>query len=180
VALMARWLAIDLGDKRTGFAAGDEIVRLVQPLFVAEAPSRAAQLKAALRAIDEYGPNGVVIGLPYNMDGTEGPRAKLVRAFADELRAALPAFPRVAIEFHDERLSSFAAEERLNRSGRTHGEKKALRDALAACAILEEFLAARCGPAGGGRAGDDEGHGWDRGEDRGDADDEDDLGADDR
>jgi RNase H-fold protein (predicted Holliday junction resolvase) len=47
------------------------------------------------------------------------------------------------VEFHDERLSSFAAEERLKRTGRTHGEKKALRDALAACAILEDFLAAQ-------------------------------------
>ena len=44
--------------------------------------------------------------------------------------------------YQDERLSSFAAEEKLNRTGRTHGEKKALRDALAACAILEDFLRA--------------------------------------
>jgi len=138
-----RYLAIDLGDKRTGFAAGDDVVGLVQPLAVVEAPSRAAQLQASLKAIDEYGPNAVVIGLPFNMDGTEGPRARLVREFAAELSARLPRFPRVAIEFHDERLSSFAAEERLKRTGRTHGEKKALRDALAACAILEDFLASR-------------------------------------
>ena len=138
-----RYLAIDLGDKRTGFAAGDDVVGLVQPLAVVEAPSRAAQLQASLKAIDEYGPNAVVIGLPFNMDGTEGPRARLVREFAAELAARLPRFPRVAIEFHDERLSSFAAEERLQRPGRTHGEKKALRDALAACAILEAWLAAR-------------------------------------
>jgi len=138
-----RYLAIDLGDRRTGFAAGDDVVGLVQPLAVVEAPGRASQLKASLEAIDEYGPNAVVIGLPFNMDGTEGPRAKLVREFAAELAAQLPRFPRVAIEFHDERLSSFAAEERLKRTGRTHGEKKALRDALAACAILEDFLASR-------------------------------------
>jgi putative Holliday junction resolvase len=74
------------------------------------------------------------------MDGTEGPRAKLVREFAAELAAQLPRFPRVEIAFQDERLSSFAAEERLARTGRTHGEKKALRDALAACAILEDYL----------------------------------------
>ena len=135
-----RYLAIDLGDKRTGFAAGDDVVGLVQPLAVVEAPSRTAQLQASLKAIDEYGPNAVVIGLPFNMDGTEGPRARLVREFAAELAAQLPRFPRVAIEFHDERLSSFAAEERLKRTGRTHGEKKALRDALAACAILEAWL----------------------------------------
>ena len=50
------------------------------------------------------------------------------------------------LEFQDERLSSFAAEEKLNNTGRTHGEKKALRDALAACAILEDFLRARREP----------------------------------
>ncbi len=140
-----RYLAIDLGDKRTGFAAGDDVVGLVQPISVVEAPTRALQLKASLKTIEEYGPNSVVIGLPFNMDGTEGPRAKLVRAFAAELEAMLPKFPRVTLEFHDERLSSFAAEEKLNRTGRTHGEKKALRDALAACAILEDFLRVKRG-----------------------------------
>jgi len=138
-----RYLAIDLGDRRTGFAAGDDVVGLVQPLAVVEAPTRALQLKAALKAIDEHGPDRVVVGLPLNMDGSEGPRAKLVREFAAELAAQMPRFPRVAIEFHDERLSSFAAEQKLNRTGRTHGEKKALRDALAACAILEDFLASQ-------------------------------------
>ena len=84
-----------------------------------------------------------MLGLPFNMDGTEGPRAKLVREFAAELTAQFPRHSRMKVEFHDERLSSFAAEERLKRTGRTHGEKKALRDALAACAILEDFLAAQ-------------------------------------
>ncbi|MFM1803882.1 MAG: putative Holliday junction resolvase [Planctomycetota bacterium] len=144
-----RYLAIDLGDKRTGFAAGDDVVGLVQPLFVAEAGTQALQLKAAMKAIDEYGPDRIVLGLPYNMDGTEGPRAKLVRAFAEELgrrlREEYGAHTRMKVEFHDERLSSFAAEERLKRTGRTHGEKKALRDALAACAILEDFLAVQRG-----------------------------------
>ena len=161
-----RYLAIDLGDKRTGFAAGDDIVGLVQPLHVAEAHTRALQLKASVKAVEEYGPDRIVLGMPYNMDGTEGPRARMVREFAVELEAAVKAalgpYTRVRIEFHDERLSSFAAEQRLNRTGRTHGEKKALRDALAACAILEDFLQARRGavPAdGGGGAGHvDEGH----------------------
>lgn len=149
-----RYLAIDLGDKRTGFASGDDVVGIVQPLAVVEAPTRELQLKASLRTIDEYGPNRVVIGLPYNMDGSEGPRAKLVREFAAELAARLPRFPRVEISFQDERLSSFAAEERLARTGRTHGEKKALRDALAACAILEDHLRALRGDAGGGAMDD--------------------------
>ena len=144
-----RYLAIDLGDKRTGFAAGDDVVGLVQPLSVVEAHTRALQLRAALRAIDEYGPDRIVLGLPFNMDGTEGPRAKLVREFAAALEAAFRAdrgpHARFALDFHDERLSSFDAEERLKRTGRTHGEKKALRDALAACAILEDFLRTKRG-----------------------------------
>jgi putative Holliday junction resolvase len=144
-----RYLAIDLGDKRTGFAAGDDVVRLVQPLAVVEAPTRALQVRASMRAIDDYGPDAIVLGLPFNMDGTEGPRAKLVREFAAELEKAFRTdrgpHARFALHFHDERLSSFDAEERLKRTGRTHGEKKALRDALAACAILEDFLRARRG-----------------------------------
>ena len=144
-----RYLAIDLGDKRTGFAAGDDVIGLVQPLSVVEAHTRALQLRAALRAIDEYGPDRIVLGLPFNMDGTEGPRAKLVREFAAELEKAFRAergpHARFSLDFHDERLSSFDAEERLKRTGRTHGEKKALRDALAACAILEDFLRAKRG-----------------------------------
>ncbi len=141
-----RYLTIDLGDKRTGFAAGDDVLYLVQPLAVVQAPSRKAQLDAAERMIDEYGPDVVVIGMPYNMDGSEGPRALLTRGFSEELRARLGPRSRVKLEFQDERLSSFAAEEKLNNTGRTHGEKKALRDALAACAILEDFLRARREP----------------------------------
>jgi putative Holliday junction resolvase len=84
----------------------------------------------------------VVLGMPFNMDGSEGPRAKLTREFGDALLQRLPPRTRVTLVYQDERLSSFAAEEKLNRTGRTHGEKKALRDALAACAILEDFLRA--------------------------------------
>jgi RNase H-fold protein (predicted Holliday junction resolvase) len=76
-----------------------------------------------------------------------------VREFAAELAAQLPRFPRVEIAFQDERLSSFAAEERLARTGRTHGEKKALRDALAACAILEDYLRVLRGESSGESSG---------------------------
>ncbi len=138
-----RFLTIDLGDKRTGFASGDDVLFLVQPLKVESAPSRAAQLTASMRMIDEYGPDVIVIGMPFNMDGSEGPRAKAAREFGDELLARLGPRSRIKVEYQDERLSSFAAEEKLNRTGRTHGEKKALRDALAACAILEDYLRAR-------------------------------------
>jgi putative Holliday junction resolvase len=133
-----RYLAIDLGGKRTGLAAGDSITGLVQPLKVVAMPMGDALLAALAREIDEVGPNTVVVGLPLNMDGTEGPAATSVRAFAERLaaRAGVP------LRFQDERLTSFAAEGRLDRSGRTHKEKRELRDALAAAEILEDFLRA--------------------------------------
>jgi putative Holliday junction resolvase len=70
------------------------------------------------------------------MDGTEGPRATLVRAFGD----ALAASAGVPVHYQDERLTSFAAEEKLARSGRTHAGKKRTRDAFAAAEILRDFL----------------------------------------
>ena len=132
-----RYLAVDLGDKRTGLAAGDDVVRLVQPVEVIEVPRGPALVDALVRAVDRHGPDALVIGLPLNMDGSEGPAARAVREFG----ARLAEHARIPLYFQDERLTSFEADERMARSGRTHREKRELRDALAACAILEGFLA---------------------------------------
>lgn len=132
-----RYLSIDLGDKRTGVAAGDSITRIVQPVEVVSVPRGPALLDALVKLIVEHAPDELVLGMPYNMDGTEGPRALATRAFAQTLAAR----SNLQVHLQDERLTSFAAEQRLNRSGRTHGQKKQLRDALAACTLLEDFLA---------------------------------------
>lgn len=140
-----RYLAIDLGDKRTGLALGDSITRLATPVRVLEVPIAAREgeqlLDALAAAIDDLlGPAGeLVIGLPLNMDGTEGPRAKIVRAFAARL-AARTAHP---LHFSDERLTSDAADKALARSGLTHKQKKERRDAIAAARILDGFFAAQ-------------------------------------
>jgi putative Holliday junction resolvase len=134
-----RYLAVDLGAKRTGLAAGDDVVGLVQPVEVLMVPRGPALLDALARAVERHGPDALVIGLPLNMDGTEGGATADVRAFG----AALAGRVELPVHFHDERLSSFEADQRMARSGRTHREKKELRDALAACAILESWLAER-------------------------------------
>jgi len=136
-----RHLCIDLGDKRTGLAVGDTVTRLVSPLDVLEIPvTRNAGedlLKALARAAADQGARVLVVGLPYNMDDTEGPRAKSVRSFADRVAkaAALP------VVFQDERLTSAAADWSMARSGMTRGQKKARRDALAAAEILRDYFA---------------------------------------
>jgi putative Holliday junction resolvase len=125
------------GDKRTGLAAGDDVVRLVQPVEVIQVPRGPALLDALARAVERHGPDALVVGLPLNMDGSEGGAAKSVREFG----ALLAERTRLPVHYQDERLTSFEADERMARSGRTHREKRELRDALAACAILEGFLA---------------------------------------
>jgi putative Holliday junction resolvase len=144
-----RYLALDLGDRRTGIAVGDSVTRIVSPVSVLEipiAPDNGERLLAALVAAAEehLGPvspqlasrGQIVVGLPMNMDGTEGPRARLVRDFADRLSARI----RRPVRLHDERLTSAAADWSLARSGLTHKQKKERRDAHAAAAMLKDFL----------------------------------------
>lgn len=128
-----RYLAIDYGDKRTGLAICDRAETIVSPLAVipsAEALERVASI------IRQEGVDAVVLGLPLNMDDSEGPQAKLVRAFAAELEACLD----IPIHFQDERLSSFAAEEKLLPAELTRKKAKKRLDAIAAAQILEAFL----------------------------------------
>ncbi|MBX3356544.1 MAG: Holliday junction resolvase RuvX [Phycisphaeraceae bacterium] len=137
-----RYLALDIGAKRTGVAAGDDVVRLVQPLTVLQAPIGPPLLHALATLLCEHAPDALVVGLPLNMDGSEGPAAKSIQELARDLAAKFS----LPVHLQDERLTSSEADARMARSGRTHGQKKALRDALAAAAILEDFLRREPGP----------------------------------
>lgn len=138
-----RYLAIDLGDRRTGLAVGDDVLRLAAPAGLVDVPidrdAGAALLAALARHADDHlgpGSGELVVGLPVNMDGTEGPRAALVRAYAPRIATATGR----AVWLVDERRTSAAADERMARSGLTHKQKKLRRDAIAAAAVLERFL----------------------------------------
>ncbi len=133
-----RFLAIDVGGKRTGLAAGDAITHMAMPVEVLHIPRGPELLQAIERAVREHAPDALVMGLPLNMDGTEGPAAKDARAFAEQVQQRCG----LVVHLQDERLTSFEADQRMARSGRTRGEKKELRDALAAAALLEDFLRA--------------------------------------
>jgi putative Holliday junction resolvase len=139
---MPRYLSIDLGDKRTGIAVGDDVTRLVSPVGLIELPidrdGGNALLDAIAGACEEHLNRGdeLVVGLPINMDGTEGPRALLVRQWVVRIAE------RTGRKVHacDERETSEEADEQMARTGLTHGQKKQRRDALAAAAILRRFL----------------------------------------
>ncbi|HOB73905.1 MAG TPA: Holliday junction resolvase RuvX [Phycisphaerae bacterium] len=82
-----RYLGVDLGTRRIGLAVGDSEGGVVTPVDVLDArPTPEANARAILEAADEYGVDGIVIGLPLNMDGTEGPQAKLSRSLAKAIQ----------------------------------------------------------------------------------------------
>jgi putative Holliday junction resolvase len=129
-------LAIDLGDKRTGVATGDDETQIVTPLKVIEARRGEALLRRLDSVVAEHQPDLLILGLPLNMDGTEGPAARDARTFGAQIaeRFGLP------VAFQDERLTSFQAQQQLAGSGQTHRQKRKTLDALAAAAILVDYL----------------------------------------
>lgn len=134
-----RYLSIDLGDKRTGVAIGDELTGIVTPLEVINTSSEAERFTRLRDLIEWEGPGALVVGWPLNMDGSVGPSAEKCKAFADRLSQAT----RLSVHLHDERMTSAIADEQMAMSGLTHKQKKARRDALAAAAILRGFFEAQ-------------------------------------
>ena len=129
-----RYLAIDYGNKRTGLAICDAEERIVSPLTVIH--GQTDLLKKITDIIEVEKVEAVVLGLPLNMDDSQGPQAKLVLKFGDQLKANVD----IPIHFQDERLSTFGAEEKLAAADFTRGKKKKRLDAVAAAQILEAFL----------------------------------------
>ena len=133
-----RYLGVDVGTKRIGLALS-EPGGIVSPLAVLPAGTGTDDnARAILAAAREYSAEAIVIGLPLNMDGTEGPQAKLSRTLAEAISRIGP----LPVHLHDERLTSHAADRRLIDRDLTRKKKKARQDAVAAQIILESFLQA--------------------------------------
>jgi putative pre-16S rRNA nuclease len=133
-------LAFDFGEKRIGVAAGDTLTRIAQPVGAVAAHGGRPDWPALERAVRDWQPRLLIVGVPYNMDGTEGRLTPVARAFGRELNRR---FGLEVIEI-DERLSSREAADRL-RAQRASGERKRrVRrediDAEAACVLLEQWL----------------------------------------
>lgn len=129
-------LALDVSKRAIGVAGADAGWRLATPLTTIRRRRFAQDLAQLERIIGERAAGALVLGWPLNMDGSEGPRTQAVRAFAENLDAALG----LPILLWDERLTTFAAEEAAERA-RLRGKKRTeMLDALAAAAMLQDFL----------------------------------------
>ncbi len=135
-----RWLAVDYGDARTGLAvcdAAETIATPVTPQLEEKSLNRCAA--RAAQAAAAQGAAGLVCGLPKNMDGTEGARARTTRRFAQRLAdaAGLP------VVLWDERRTTVTAAALLAEN-ETFGQKRRARlDSVSAAVLLESFLAWR-------------------------------------
>jgi len=129
-----RYLAIDYGTKHTGLAICDQSETIVSPLAVIQ--GQKDLLKRIEGIVKTENVEAVVLGLPLNMDDSQGFQAKLVLKFAEQLKQALD----VPLHFQDERLSSFGAEEKFSAPELSRLRKKKRLDAVAAAEILQSFL----------------------------------------
>ena len=134
-----RIAALDVGDARVGIAVSDELGLTVRGLGMIRRVGGQRDLEALRRLLEPCGPERLVVGLPLNMDGTEGPRARKTRAFGERVGAHLG----LPVEFWDERLTTVAAEQVLRDAKVNWRRRKGLVDEVAATVILRDYLAAR-------------------------------------
>ncbi len=137
-------LGVDLGHARTGLAVCDPAERLASPLTVLcqRNPDRLAE--QIVEEARKAGAEALVVGLPKNMDGTEGESAQFARGMGERL-AALSGLP---VDFLDERGTTLTAHGYLNETNTRGKKRKAVVDAVAAVIILEDYLRGRKNRAG--------------------------------
>ena len=131
-----RKMGIDYGDKRIGVALTDALCIISSPYEVFQNQSMQQSINHIDKLIKEFDVDEVALGLPLNMDGTEGERAKLHREFGE----ALANFSGVKVFYVDERLTSAEADELLIASGVRREKRKELIDKISAQIILQTYL----------------------------------------
>lgn len=129
-----RFLAIDYGTKRTGLAICDADETIASPYDVLHGSQNL--VRRVEEIVGAEGVEGIVVGLPLNMDGSAGPQARQAMAFTEQLRRQL----QIPVHLQDERLSSFGAEQKLAQTGLSKAKQRQRLDALAAADILQTFL----------------------------------------
>jgi putative Holliday junction resolvase len=133
-----RFLGIDHGTRRIGVAYGDDI-GVATPLPAITAADPAKQWAGLGGLLKERRITEVVLGLPLNMDGSSGPKAKEVEAFAQRIRSEFG----LPVHLVDERLTSYEAESTIPPSKRREVRKAGLVDSRAATIILQDYLDGR-------------------------------------
>ena len=138
-----RLMALDVGSKTIGLATSDALRMLATPLITIKRSKLAADLAALAELVKKHEIKALAIGLPLNMDGTEGPRCQSIRQFAANIAAhGPPLLAALPIVLQDERMSTAAVTRGMIDDYDMSRAKRAERvDAAAAAWILESALA---------------------------------------
>jgi putative Holliday junction resolvase len=133
---MTRILALDWGTVRVGAALSDPLGKIASPYETFPAKPQVELVRRIRETVEKEHVERIIVGLPLNMDGSEGSSAASARAFAEDVRRDLA----IPVEMVDERLSSFEAEYRLRAIGRKPSRDKGRVDRAAAAILLQEYL----------------------------------------
>ena len=134
---MKRYLSLDVGDATIGIAASDLLGLTAQGVETIRRKNLEADMKRLRELMEAYETTSLVVGLPKNMNGTQGERCEVVRAFAAEIERAVP---NAEIVFWDERLSTVAASRSLLEADLSRRKRRKVIDKMAAVFILQGFL----------------------------------------
>jgi len=133
-----RAVGIDYGTVRIGVAVSDDLGMLAHPLETVEGKKVKEAIDRLAEIVSERKAEVVVLGLPLNMDGSEGPAVKKVRVFQKKLRKTLP--KTVEIVEEDERLTTVSAADKLEEAGQSQKDQRESIDQAAAVEILQTYL----------------------------------------
>ena len=134
---MDRIIAVDFGDARTGLAVSDTLGMLANGIGYVKSDYMPKTADLVAEKVREYRAAKIVIGLPVNMNGTEGPRAEHAKEFGAMLAERVGDIP---IVFFDERCSTMAAHQILNLTDTRGAKRKSVVDTLSAEIILQNYL----------------------------------------
>lgn len=134
---MQRYLGLDVGDRTVGIAVSDLLGLTAQGVETIRRTTLDADAKRLSELMDAYETHKLIVGLPKNMDGTEGERCEIVRAFIREMQERIPAIEPV---YQDERLSTVAAERSLLEADVSRKKRRKVIDKMAAVFILQGYL----------------------------------------
>ena len=132
-----RIMSLDLGEKRIGVALSDELLLTAQGLCVLNSKGTEKDLVQILALIKEHGVTHLVLGLPRNMNGSQGPMAEKVLEFGRKLAELQP---EISVEYWDERLTTTAAQRVLVEADMSRARRKAVVDKVAAGFILQGYM----------------------------------------
>ncbi|MDE0158712.1 MAG: Holliday junction resolvase RuvX [Candidatus Dadabacteria bacterium] len=134
-----RIISLDIGTKTIGVAVSDELGITANGVCTISRENEKKDLVRLRDIIEPYSPCEILVGIPYNQDGSLGNRAKNIRKFSERIRDSLG----LSVKYWDESFSTRTAEQTLIEAGTGRKKRKTVIDKMAATIILEEYLLSR-------------------------------------